>query len=51
VEEELLQFNAQGDLVNQIKGAKEKRRDYGMAGGQMLQSDRMLDLGDEEDEG
>ncbi len=27
VEEELLQFNAQGDLVNVVKGAKEKRRD------------------------
>jgi hypothetical protein len=32
VEEELLQFNAQGELVNCIKGAKEKRRELGAGG-------------------
>jgi hypothetical protein len=33
VEEELLQFNDKGELINCIKGAKEKRRDTGGAGG------------------
>jgi hypothetical protein len=49
VEEELLIFNAQGELVNLIKGAKEKRRDHGL-GTLQIASDRMLGL-DEEDEG
>lgn len=50
MEEELLIFNAQGELVNQIKGAKEKRRELGL-GTMQNASDRMLGLGDEEDEG
>ena len=50
MEEELLIFNAQGELVNQIKGAKERRRELGL-GTLQNASDRMLDLGDEEDEG